>query len=186
MLFFPLLSLAAPCLAIIGQLTLPDSADAAYDPSRSSIIVQNKAQGLKATHHFLPNGTFDLGNLQEGTYRVIFQSLDLHFLQGNQYDLFVQNETSYRVYNPYAKDYPELTSGLNFSAYDVRFKEYADGNGQSFIDSLPMVPLIKKYPLIGVLIVACIGVIAAPMVIGLFDPDFNERYIEAQKKSKNS
>ncbi|QPG75318.1 hypothetical protein FOA43_002670 [Brettanomyces nanus] len=183
MLPWILLLFAFSVLALTGHLELPANAINVLDPARASIILIDDSTETQNVYHFLRDGSFNLPVSHKGTYRLFFQSLDFNFIRGNEFSLLVKNSTYYELHEFYSKNKDLVPAGLQFAIDQIHFKNFVDVDpSDSFLNSLPLVPLIRRYPIIGGLLGAGILLMVSPMIISQFDPEFNTKFIDAQKE----
>lgn len=185
MLFTPfiLLLFLGIASALKGSIDFSKDAVKIVDPARASLLLLDKEDKSRRVFHFRENGDFYLPQLSKGKYELLIQSLDFKLSTGPSYKITVLNSTHYIVED--AQTGKELEDGLEFSADKVVLRNFIDNDSSgSFLNSLPFVPLIRKYPLMGMLLLGCIALMVSPMIISKFDPDFNEKLIQAQQDTK--
>ncbi len=177
LLFFGIVS------ALKGSIDFSKDAARIVDPSRTFLTLLDKQDKSRKVYHFRENGDFYLPKLSKGQYELSIQSLDFKLSTGSSYRITVFNETEYSVEE--SQTGKELEDGLDFSSDKVVLRRFADNDpSDSFLNSLPFVPLIRRYPLIGFLLLGCVALMISPMIISKFDPDFNEKFIQAQQDAK--
>lgn len=183
-IFFLIWILISQSLAITikGSVKLPENAHRALDPERASITVLPSNTSLSNTYHFTKNGTFELP-LHKGSYSVLIHSLDFKLMYGDEYMIDVVNDTNYKVTTENGKgETIEIPSGLVFSEVKLRHFADVDPSG-SFLNSIPFIPIIKRYPIVGIILGFCLVVVLSITIMSKIDPDFNQKFIDAQNRA---